>query len=122
MDKPVIEAQSGPAPTDLVVEDIVVGDGAEAQPGAVVEVHYVGAEYETNQEFDSSWDRGQSIEFPLTGLIAGWQEGIPGMKVGGRRKLIIPPERPMVLPAVRTRYPAAPWSLSLTSSAPTRSA
>ena len=47
MDKPVIEAQSGPAPTDLVVEDIVVGDGAEAQPGAVVEVHYVGAEYET---------------------------------------------------------------------------
>ena len=51
MDKPVIEAQSGPAPTDLVVEDIVVGDGAEAQPGAVVEVHYVGAEYETNQEF-----------------------------------------------------------------------
>ena len=93
MDKPVIEAQSGPAPTDLVVEDIVVGDGAEAQPGAVVEVHYVGAEYETNQEFDSSWDRGQSIEFPLTGLIAGWQEGIPGMKVGGRRKLIIPPEK-----------------------------
>ena len=76
MDKPVIEAQSGPAPTDLVVEDIVVGDGAEAQPGAVVEVHYVGAEYETNQEFDSSWDRGQSIEFPLTGLIAGWQEGL----------------------------------------------
>ncbi len=64
MDKPVIEAQSGPAPTDLVVEDIVVGDGAEAQPGAVVEVHYVGAEYETNQEFDSSWDRGQSTFIP----------------------------------------------------------
>ena len=63
------------------------------RPGAVVEVHYVGAEYETNQEFDSSWDRGQSIEFPLTGLIAGWQEGIPGMKVGGRRKLFIPPEK-----------------------------
>ena len=58
-----------------------------------MEVHYVGAEYETNQEFDSSWDRGQSIEFPLTGLIAGWQEGIPGMKVGGRRKLITPPEK-----------------------------
>lgn len=93
MEKPVIEAQTGPAPTDLVIEDIVVGDGPEAQPGGEVEVHYVGTEYETNQEFDSSWDRGQSFEFPLSGLIAGWQEGIPGMKVGGRRKLIIPPEK-----------------------------
>lgn len=92
MEKPIIEAQTGPAPTELVIEDIVVGDGAEATPGAVVEVHYVGTDYETNQEFDSSWDRGQSIEFPLSGLIAGWQEGIPGMKVGGRRKLTIPPE------------------------------
>lgn len=93
MDKPVIEQQSGPAPTDLVIEDIKIGDGAEAQPGGNVEVHYVGVDYETNQEFDSSWDRGKSIEFPLTGLIAGWQEGIPGMKVGGRRKLTIPPEK-----------------------------
>ncbi|HAT1211618.1 FKBP-type peptidyl-prolyl cis-trans isomerase [Corynebacterium striatum] len=93
MDKPVIEAHTEPAPTELVIEDIVVGDGAEAQPGDFVEVHYVGVSYEDNQEFDSSWGRGQSIEFPLTGLIAGWQEGIPGMKVGGRRKLIIPPEK-----------------------------
>lgn len=93
MDKPVIERQSGSAPTDLVVEDIKVGDGVEAQPGGNVEVHYVGVDYETNQEFDSSWDRGKAIEFPLTGLIAGWQEGIPGMKVGGRRKLTIPPEK-----------------------------
>ena len=53
----------------------------------------MGVSYEDNQEFDSSWGRGQSIEFPLTGLIAYWQEGIPGMKVGGRRKLIIPPEK-----------------------------
>ena len=83
MDKPVIEPATEPAPQDLVIEDIVVGDGAEAQPGGFVEVHYVGVDYETNQEFDSSWGRGQSIEFPLTGLIAGWQEGIPGMKVGG---------------------------------------
>ena len=93
MEKPVIEPATEPAPQDLVIEDIVVGDGVEAQPGGFVEVHYVGVDYETNQEFDSSWGRGQSIEFPLTGLIAGWQEGIPGMKVGGRRKLVIPPEK-----------------------------
>lgn len=92
MDKPIIEASTESAPTELVIEDIVVGDGVEAQAGAVVEVHYVGVEYESNQEFDSSWDRGQSIEFPLTGLISGWQEGIPGMRVGGRRQLTIPPE------------------------------
>lgn len=92
MDKPIIEASTEPASTELVIEDIVVGDGVEAQAGAVVEVHYVGVEYESNQEFDSSWDRGQSIEFPLTGLISGWQEGIPGMRVGGRRQLTIPPE------------------------------
>ena len=75
-----------------MIEDIVVGDGVEAQAGAVVEVHYVGLEYQSNQEFDSSWARGQSIEFPLTGLSSGWQEGIPGMRVGGRRQLTIPPE------------------------------
>ena len=92
MTKPELGAKSGPAPTDLVINDITVGDGAEATPGARVEVHYVGVEFETGDEFDSSWNRGQSIEFPLNGLIAGWQEGIPGMKVGGRRKLTIPPE------------------------------
>jgi len=54
-------------------------------------VHYVGVEYDTGEEFDSSWNRGESIEFPLRGLIQGWQDGIPGMKVGGRRKLVIPP-------------------------------
>lgn len=81
MTKPELGAKSGPAPTELVINDITVGDGAEATPGAKVEVHYVGVEYETGDEFDSSWNRGQSIEFPLNGLIAGWQEGIPGMKV-----------------------------------------
>jgi peptidylprolyl isomerase len=54
-------------------------------------VHYLGVEYETGEEFDSSWSRGQSINFPLNNLIKGWQEGIPGMKVGGRRKLTVPP-------------------------------
>lgn len=92
MVKPKIDAQQGPAPSELVIEDIVVGDGAEAIAGGMVEVHYVGVDYETGQEFDSSWDRGATIEFPLAGLIQGWQDGIPGMKVGGRRKLTIPPE------------------------------
>ena len=55
-------------------------------------VHYAGIDFETGEQFDSSWDRGESIEFRLKGLIVGWQEGIPGMKVGGRRKLTIPPE------------------------------
>lgn len=91
MSKPVIDQSTGPAPEDLVIEDIVVGDGAEAKAGGQVEVHYVGVDYETGQEFDSSWDRGQTISFPLNGLIQGWQDGIPGMRVGGRRKLTIPP-------------------------------
>lgn len=92
MDKPHIEIQPGPAPEDIVINDLIVGDGEAAQPGGLVEVHYVGVDFETGEEFDSSWDRGQAIEFPLSGLIAGWQEGIPGMKVGGRRQLTIPPE------------------------------
>jgi peptidylprolyl isomerase len=92
-DKPEIDFPSGPAPTQLVIEDLVVGDGTEAVPGSTVEVHYVGVEYDTGEEFDSSWSRGESIEFPLRGLIQGWQDGIPGMRVGGRRKLTIPPEQ-----------------------------
>ncbi|MET0161383.1 MAG: FKBP-type peptidyl-prolyl cis-trans isomerase [Microbacteriaceae bacterium] len=90
--KPELDAPEGPAPTSLEITDLIVGDGAEAQPGAKVEVHYLGVDFETGEEFDSSWGRGQSIEFPLTSLIAGWQQGIPGMKVGGRRKLVCPPE------------------------------
>ncbi|MCZ9308746.1 FKBP-type peptidyl-prolyl cis-trans isomerase [Corynebacterium uberis] len=93
MEKPAIDVPTGPAPSDLVIEDITVGDGAQATPGATVEVHYVGVDFESGQEFDSSWDRKQTIEFSLDRLIAGWQEGIPGMKVGGRRKLICPPEK-----------------------------
>lgn len=90
--KPEIDFPDGPAPTELVIEDLIVGDGPEAVAGRTVEVHYVGVEYDTGEEFDSSWNRGESIAFPLRGLIAGWQEGIPGMRVGGRRKLTIPPE------------------------------
>ena len=90
--KPEVEFPDGPAPTELVIDDVVVGDGAEAVPGGTVTVHYVGVEFDTGEEFDSSWARDESIEFPLRGLIQGWQDGIPGMKVGGRRQLTIPPE------------------------------
>lgn len=89
--KPEIDAPLGEPPVELESLDLTVGDGAEVQPGAVVEVHYVGVDFETGEEFDSSWSRGESISFPLQGLVRGWQEGIPGMKVGGRRQLICPP-------------------------------
>ena len=89
--KPEIEPTLGDAPTELVITDLEVGDGAEATPGSTVDVHYLGVDFETGEEFDSSWSRGQSINFPLASLIKGWQEGIPGMKVGGRRQLICPP-------------------------------
>jgi peptidylprolyl isomerase len=92
MTKPEIDFIPGPAPTELQITDLVVGDGAEAVPGGVVDVHYVGVEFDSGEEFDSSWNRGQSAKFPLPQLIGGWQEGIPGMKVGGRRQLICPPE------------------------------
>ncbi|TFD74295.1 FKBP-type peptidyl-prolyl cis-trans isomerase [Cryobacterium sp. Sr8] len=90
--KPELDAPEGPAPEQLEIVDIVVGEGAEATPGATVDVHYLGVEYDSGDEFDSSWNRGQSINFPLGSLIAGWQQGIPGMKVGGRRKLVVPPQ------------------------------
>ena len=89
--KPEIEFYDGDEPTELVVVDIEEGSGDAATPGATVDVHYLGVDFESGEEFDSSWSRGQSIDFPLSGLIAGWQEGIPGMKVGGRRQLIVPP-------------------------------
>ncbi len=91
LSRPEVDAPEGPAPTELVIEDVVVGDGAEAAPGSTVNVHYLGVEYDSGEEFDSSWGRGVPINFPLRSLIAGWQQGIPGMKVGGRRKLICPP-------------------------------
>lgn len=90
--KPEIDFIEGPAPAELVITDLEVGDGVEATPGATVDVHYVGVDFETGEQFDASWDRGSSIQFPLSGLIKGWQDGIPGMKVGGRRRLVCPPQ------------------------------
>ncbi|MBD8079910.1 FKBP-type peptidyl-prolyl cis-trans isomerase [Cellulosimicrobium arenosum] len=92
LERPEVDPPEGPAPTELVVEDITVGDGPAATPDSTVDVHYLGVEYETGEEFDASWNRGQSINFPLRSLVAGWQQGIPGMQVGGRRKLVVPPE------------------------------
>ncbi|MCW2826059.1 MAG: peptidylprolyl isomerase [Aeromicrobium sp.] len=91
-DKPEIDFIEGPAPTELQIKDLIIGDGPEAVPGGLVNVHYVGVEFDTGEQFDASWDRGQSAKFPLPQLIAGWQQGIPGMKVGGRRQLVCPPE------------------------------
>jgi peptidylprolyl isomerase len=90
--KPELDPPTGPAPTELQIQDVVVGDGPEAKAGGTVTVHYLGVDYESGEEFDSSWSRGQSISFPLGNLIRGWQEGIPGMRVGGRRILTCPPE------------------------------
>lgn len=92
MSKPEVDFIPGPPPTELQITDLIEGEGDEAVPGGVVDVHYVGVEFETGEEFDSSWNRGQSARFPLPQLIGGWQEGIPGMKVGGRRQLVCPPE------------------------------
>ena len=92
LQKPELDMPEGPAPTELIIEDITVGDGDEAQAGGIVNVHYLGVDYESGAEVDSSWSRGEPIEFPLAMLVKGWQEGIPGMRVGGRRKLICPPQ------------------------------
>lgn len=89
--KPEIEFPEGPAPSEIVIEDVVVGTGDEAAASSKVKVHYLGVEHDSGEEFDSSWSRGEPIDFPLSALIQGWQVGIPGMKVGGRRKLVIPP-------------------------------
>ncbi len=89
--KPDVEFYEGPEPTELVIIDLEEGTGDMATPGATVTVHYLGVDFESGEEFDSSWSRGQSITFPLDNLIAGWQQGIPGMQVGGRRQLICPP-------------------------------
>ena len=90
--KPVVVVPTGPAPTKLIVRDLVVGTGQTAKKGDTVTVNYVGVLFKTGKEFDSSWKTGQPATFPLTtgGVIAGWVNGLPGMKVGGRRELIIP--------------------------------
>ncbi len=93
-ERPVIAKKTGEPPTTLVVTDLVEGTGAEAVPGNTVQVQYVGALFSDGTEFDASWNRGQPFEFSLGAgmVIAGWDQGVAGMKVGGRRELVIPPD------------------------------
>jgi FKBP-type peptidyl-prolyl cis-trans isomerase len=90
--KPVVTVPTGPAPTQLVTKDLVTGTGATVKAGQTVTVNYVGVLYKTGKEFDSSWSRNMPFTTALTtgSVIPGWVQGIPGMKVGGRRELIIP--------------------------------
>ncbi|MFF9016959.1 FKBP-type peptidyl-prolyl cis-trans isomerase [Streptomyces sp. NPDC014870] len=91
--KPEIDRPEGEAPSELTVRDLVVGDGPEAKPGRVVQVHYVGVTFASGKEFDASWDHGRPFKFAVGGgrVIKGWDRGVRGMKVGGRREIIVPP-------------------------------
>jgi len=93
IDKPEIDFPGGEPPANLEITDIWEGDGAVAKAGDTVKVHYVGVAFSTGEEFDASWSRGEPLEFQLGAgrVIAGWDQGVSGMKVGGRRQLVIPP-------------------------------
>ncbi len=93
IEKPVIEPPTGEPPADLEITDLWEGDGAEAAVGNMVTVHYAGVAFSTGREFDASWNRNAPFRFPLGKgqVIAGWDQGVAGMKVGGRRRLVIPP-------------------------------
>jgi peptidylprolyl isomerase len=93
MEKPEIEFPGDEPPADLVVTEVTEGEGAEATSGSTVSVHYVGVAHSTGEEFDASYNRGQPLEFRLGvgQVISGWDQGVEGMKVGGRRQLVIPP-------------------------------
>jgi len=93
-EKPTVEVPSDQAPSyQLELEDIITGDGEEARSGQMVEVHYVGVSWSTGRQFDASWDRGDTFQFGLGRgqVISGWDQGVAGMRVGGRRRITIPP-------------------------------
>jgi peptidylprolyl isomerase len=92
LERPQIEKPDGEIPFELGIEDLVVGDGEEAAAGHKATVHYVGVAFRSGEEFDASWDRGRPFEFKLGKgqVIPGWDAGVQGMRVGGRRKLTIP--------------------------------
>ena len=92
-EKPEIDFPEGPPPADLEITDITEGSGDEATSGKTVSVHYVGVAHSTGEEFDASYNRGEPLTFRLGvgQVISGWDQGVAGMKVGGRRQLVIPP-------------------------------
>ena len=93
-EKPQVDVPSSESPPpELELEDLTVGEGEEAVPGCQVDVHYVGVAWSTGEQFDASWDRGDTFGFGLGEgrVIKGWDQGVAGMKVGGRRRLTIPP-------------------------------
>src|SRR3954466_5643018 len=92
LERPTIDKPDGDTPFELGVEELVTGDGDEAVAGKKVSVHYVGVAFRSGDEFDASWNRGQPFEFKLGAgqVIPGWDQGVEGMRVGGRRKLTIP--------------------------------
>ena len=92
-EKPEIDPHDGPPPADLEVIELTEGDGAEATAGSTVSVHYVGVAHSTGEEFDASYNRGAPLDFRLGvgQVISGWDQGVQGMKIGGRRRLVIPP-------------------------------
>ena len=94
-EKPSVEIPADDPPDDLLIEDLTLGDGDEAVAGRNVMVHYVGVAWSNGRQFDASWDRGDSFSFGLGAgqVITGWDEGVAGMKVGGRRRLTIPPHK-----------------------------
>ena len=93
MDKPEIDFPEGPPPSELEIIDLSVGDGDEAAAGQTVSVHYVGVAHSTGEQFDASYDRGDPLQFRLGvgQVISGWDTGVQGMRVGGRRRMVIPP-------------------------------
>jgi peptidylprolyl isomerase len=93
MDKPEIDFPEGPPPSELEITDLSVGDGDEAAAGQTVSVHYVGVAHSTGEQFDASYDRGDPLQFRLGvgQVISGWDTGVQGMRVGGRRRMVIPP-------------------------------
>jgi len=90
--KPLVDPHLGPAPSDLVIDDISVGSGDLATAGQTATVHYVGVSASSGAQFDASWDRGETFQFQLGAgqVIKGWDQGVAGMRVGGRRRLVIP--------------------------------
>ncbi|GAB3450021.1 FKBP-type peptidyl-prolyl cis-trans isomerase [Streptomonospora sediminis] len=94
LERPRVDVAPGPPPSDLQVTDLSIGEGTQAGYGSTVDVQYVGVSHSTGEEFDASWNRGEPLSFALGGrqVIEGWEQGVLGMRVGGRRRLVIPPQ------------------------------